>query len=303
MMKVQLIHNPASGSHHELRLDILTQAFAACGATVTVCETRLDGQRTISKDCDLLCVSGGDGALGLVIAEMARNAVDIPICVFPAGTVNLVARELGYSADPELFAREVMTGFVAGSESRLRDPVVRTEYAPIVACLSAGPDGVAVATHSPSWKKRIGKSAYALSFLKLFSRWPQNQFMLTATDNQGATTTFSGEAFYIAKGRYFAGPWALSPSAFLGQEHFHLIALTKAGRFSFFRFMLRIATGRDPSKLPFVQTTAARSVEIETNGSPQSILAFQIDGDPMPETPTEIRVTEQYIEYCLPQPG
>lgn len=302
-MKVQLIHNPASGSHHELRLDILAQAFAACGATVTVGETRLDGQRTIGSDSDLLCVSGGDGTLGLVIAEMAGNAVDIPICVFPAGTVNLVARELGYSPDPELFAREVMTGFVAGSESRLRDPVVQTERAPVVACLSAGPDGVAVATHSPSWKKRIGKSAYALSFLKLFSRWPTNQFTLKATDKHGAATTFSSEAFYVAKGRYFAGPWTLSPSAFLGQEHFHLVALTKAGRFSFFRFMLRVAMGRDPSKLPFVQSMAARSVAIETDGASHSTLAFQIDGDPMPEPPSEIRVTEQHIEYCLPQPG
>ncbi|MEO9467943.1 diacylglycerol kinase family protein [Parasphingorhabdus sp.] len=302
-MKVQLIHNPVSGSHHASRLDLLKQAFAACGATVTVGETRLDSQRTISNDCDLLCVSGGDGTLGLVIAEIARNALNIPICVFPAGTVNLVARELGYSADPELFAREVMTGFVAGSESRLRDPVVQTEHAPVVACLSAGPDGVAVATHSPSWKKRIGKSAYALSFLKLFTRWPRNRFMLKATDKQGASVTFPGEAFYIAKGRYFAGPWTLSPSAFLGQEHFHLIALTNAGRFSFFRFMLRVAMGRDPSRLPFVQSMAARAVQVETNGSLQSVLAFQIDGDPMPEAPAEISVTEQYIEYCLPRPG
>lgn len=299
-MIVQLIHNPASGTHHELRLGILVQAFEACGATVVMGTTELDGSTGLAKDCDLICVSGGDGTLRLVIKAMRKSGSKTPVCIFPAGTVNLVARELGYSSEPEQFASEIMRGYLAGSAARLKEPVVANDHGPFVACLSAGPDSVAVAKHSPQLKKKIGRTAYAWSFAKLFLRWPQQQFLLDVVTTDGSKSGATCEAFYIAKGRYFAGPWTLTPEAGLGEDDFHLITLTRANRRNFIRFMLSIARGRDPKTLSFARSYRARSLTIKYGSDSKNSLFFQEDGDTMAHPPRQIEMTDYMMEYCLP---
>lgn len=300
-MRVQLIHNPESGSHHEMRLDILMQAFAACGAETILGETCIDGDTLIRSDCDLICVSGGDGTLGLVVSSMINSGSTMPLCVFPAGTVNLIAREIGYAADPELFAREVMQGYFSGPESWLHEPVARSDIGPFVACLSAGPDGVAVARHSPEFKKRFGKIAYVTSLLKLFFGWPRHAFKLAIQNADGNSRRLACAAFYVAKGRYFAGSWALAPDATLGNDGYFLITLSAATRSSFVRFMAHVALGRDPAGLPFVDSQFVRSINIETADQDGAAIAFQVDGDSMPDAPSRIYMTGQAVRYCLPR--
>lgn len=300
-MLVQLIHNPASGTHHELRLGVLAQAFEACGAKVVMGITEIDGSMKLADDSDLVCVSGGDGTLRLVIAAMQKSRLKTPICIFPAGTVNLVAREIGYPSEPEKFASEVMRGYLAGAEARLKEPVAGTNHGPFAACLSAGPDGVAVANHSPQLKKKIGRSAYAWSFAKLFARWPRQKFALDVTVSDGSKNSLSCEAFYIAKGRYFAGPWSLTPEAGLGDDHFHLITLSRASRRHFLRFMLSVARGKDPENLPFARPYRARAVTIKNPQELINIEFFQEDGDTMVVAPQQIVMTDHVIEYCLPR--
>lgn len=302
-MLVQLIHNPASGTHHDLRLGVLAQAFEACGAKIVMGTTEIDGRMDLVKECDLICVSGGDGTLRLVIAAMQKIGLKTPLCIFPAGTVNLVAREIGYASQPEQFASEVMRGYLEGAEARLREPVASSNHGPFAACLSAGPDGVAVANHSPGLKKKIGRSAYAWSFAKLFLRWPRQKFNLQVTTSDEAQNELSCEAFYVAKGRYFAGPWSLTPEAGMGEDHFHLITLSRASRRHFLRFMIAIARGKDPENLPFAQSCRARSLTVKNTGISVDNKFFQEDGDEMAVAPQHIMMTDQVIEYCLPSIG
>ncbi|WP_109356005.1 diacylglycerol kinase family protein [Sphingorhabdus sp. EL138] len=299
-MIVQLIHNPASGTHHELRLGVLAQAFEACGAKVVMGTTEIDGSMKLASDSDLICVSGGDGTLRLVIAAMQKSGSQTPLCIFPAGTVNLVAREIGYASEPEQFASEVMRGFLAGKDARLKEPIVTSDHGPFAACLSAGPDGVAVAQHSPTLKKKIGRAAYAWSFAKLFLRWPRQQYSLEIIARDGSENSLGCEAFYIAKGRYFAGPWTLTPEAGLGGDVFHLIALSRAGRWNFIRFMLSIARGRHPRNLSFARQYPVISMTIGASEEPANILFYQEDGDSMRHVPMQVKMTDYAVEYCLP---
>lgn len=300
-MLVQLIHNPASGTHDELRLGVLAQAFEACGAKVIMGTTEINGNIRLAKHSDLICVSGGDGSLRLVIAAMQNSGSKTPLCIFPAGTVNLVARELGYANEPEQFASEVMHGYLAGATARLREPIATSNHGPFAACVSAGPDGVAVARHSPQLKKKIGRTAYAWSFAKLFFQWPKQKFLLDVTTAGGSQDSLSCEAFYIAKGRYFAGPWTLTPEAGLGENYFHLIALSSASRWHFIRFMVSVARGKDPQGLSFAHLCRAQSLTIASQGETENIQFFQEDGDSMALPPTQIMMTNHVVEYCLPR--
>lgn len=300
-MLVQLIHNPASGTHDERRLGLLAQAFEACGAKIIMGTTEINGTMRLAKHSDLICISGGDGTLRLVIAAMQKSGSKTPLCIFPAGTVNLVARELGYATEPEQFASEVMRGYLAGATARLKEPIAASDHGPFAACLSAGPDGVAVARHSPPLKKKIGRTAYAWSFAKLFLRWPRQQFLLDVATADGLQKSLSCEAFYIAKGRYFAGPWTLTPEAGLGENYFHLIALSSASRWHFIRFILSVARAKDPQNLSFAHLYRAQSLTIASQRKTENMLFFQEDGDSMALPPTQIMMMDHIVEYCLPR--
>lgn len=301
-MLVELIHNPASGTHDEFRLDVLSHAFQACGAQVRLGRTEPDGRFEIFPECDLVCVSGGDGALRLVVASMAKAGLSKPLCVFPAGTVNLVARELGYSSDPEIFAREIMAGFLAKDKARLQAPLVTSDNLPFVACISAGPDGQAVARHSPALKKRIGGAAYAWSLIQLLADWPQLRFSLVVEAPGETQTQLTSAAFYVIKARHYAGNWTLAPAAAMASDIFHVISLSRARRRDFFRFLAAVALGRDPARLDFVQSLPAHGLTITADDEPSRLAAFQVDGDMLAAQPREIQMAGRAVTYCLPVP-
>lgn len=297
-MILQLIYNPASGTHDEARLDRLVQAFQATGTKVLISQTAISGDIDIALESDLICLSGGDGALRLLVAQMVARKIAIPICIFPAGTVNLIAKELGYVSDPVRFAQQVTAGF-AQPENRCRAPVITSDSQAFVACLSAGPDGAAVATYSPALKKRIGGLAYGVSLIKLLVKWPKQQYALNLTASDGSTEAISCGAFYVAKGHYYAGNWTLAPDANLTADHFHLLALTTASRSQFLRFIVQIACKRDPARLKFVTSYVGQALRIE-HGDNHPAQGFQIDGDPVDHSPSDVRMVDHMIEYCLP---
>ena len=280
-MIVELIHNPASGTYNEHRLDALSHAFQACGAQVRLGRTESDGLFDILPDCDLVCVSGGDGALQLVVASMARA-------------------ELGYASEPERFAREVMAGYLDKEKSRLAAPMAAFDGQPFVACLSAGPDGQAVALHDPALKKRFGGAAYGWSLIRLLGNWPQFRFSLALDMSDETTDHLNCSAFYVIKARHYAGNWVLAPAARLDSRHFHVILLTRARRRDFLRFITHIALGRDPARLDFVKCLPAYRLTMIAKDEISRSAAFQADGDTLETQPHEIRMTGQTVTYCLP---
>ena len=65
-------------------------------------------QRAVKDAVDLVVVAGGDGTVRVVCAELAGT--DIPVAVLPAGTGNLLARNLGISLDMDDALAEVFDG-------------------------------------------------------------------------------------------------------------------------------------------------------------------------------------------------
>ena len=299
-MIVELIHNPASGTYNQHRLDALSRAFQACGAQVRLGRTEKDRQFEILPDCDLVCVSGGDGALQLVVASMHRAGLLKPLCVFPTGTVNLIAKEIGYSSDPEIFVREIMAGYLDKEKSRLEAPMVTVDGHPFVACLSAGPDGQAVARHNPALKRKIGGAAYAWSLIKLLVDWPDFRFSLALRMRDGTTDHLNCSAFYVIKARHYAGNWVMAPAAELASKHFHVILLARARRRDFLRFIIHIARGRDPDQLDFVQCLPGLQLTMIAKDEISRSASFQTDGDMLDTQPHEVKMTNQTITYCLP---
>jgi diacylglycerol kinase family enzyme len=119
--------------------------------------------RAIEETVDLVVVAGGDGTVRVVCAELARSG--IPVAVLPAGTGNLLARNLGISLDLDL----ALTELLDGSEQRIDSVLVEGDQLTtdrFVVMAGLGLDAAIIADAPDDLKKRVGWAAYVVSTLK-----------------------------------------------------------------------------------------------------------------------------------------
>jgi diacylglycerol kinase family enzyme len=91
---VVLAYNPASGRFRGALLRRLEAALRKAGHRVT-CRNSRDAPLTESGETpDLVCAFGGDGTARTLVERAP------PLCVYPAGTINLLAREAAIRPTP-----------------------------------------------------------------------------------------------------------------------------------------------------------------------------------------------------------
>ncbi|MEI8409411.1 MULTISPECIES: diacylglycerol/lipid kinase family protein [unclassified Kribbella] len=120
-------------------------------------------QRAIEETVDLVVVAGGDGTVRIVCAELARSG--IPVAVLPAGTGNLLARNLGISLDLETALSELLDG----DEQRIDSVEVEGDELPtdrFVVMAGLGLDAAIIADAPDELKKRVGWAAYVVATLR-----------------------------------------------------------------------------------------------------------------------------------------
>jgi diacylglycerol kinase (ATP) len=280
---VQLFSNPASGRYRPRRLRALARALEARGATVHLCEST-SGPPAIRNDATHVCVAAGDGTVRHVANAVARCGRPLALSVYPAGTINLLAREAGYPRRPEAFARLVLE-----SEPRRRHYPVAIGDGYFFACAGVGPDSLAVASVSRRAKRIVGRLAYALAFLRLLARWRRPSIALECDGRQIAC-----EAFYVAKGRYYAGSWSFARAARLDAPLIHVVALRTARRRDYFRFVLALVAGGEVARLANVETATCTTLR----ASADAPLPLQADGDIVGALPATLTVRAEPLIFC-----
>lgn len=230
---VQLFFNPASGSYSPRRLRALTHALEAAGAEV-ILTTSIDEVPKIAADATHVCIAAGDGTVRHVASAAVRCERPLMIGVYPSGTVNLLAMEGAYPTDPVRFAEH----FLKSDSNRPHYPVAIGDGF-FFACAGAGPDSVAITRLSHRLKRMIGRLAYGVAFLSVLRDWPRPKIRLTTGER-----TVDCEAFYVAKGRYYAGRWSFAPHAHVSDGLLHVLALPTARRRDYLRFIWLMLRGR-----------------------------------------------------------
>ncbi|HEY6817395.1 MAG TPA: diacylglycerol kinase family protein [Croceibacterium sp.] len=280
---VQLFSNPASGSYRARRLRALVRALEARGAIVHRSESR-DGIPIIRDDATHVCVAAGDGTVRHVAGAVARTGRPLALSVYPAGTINLLAREAGYPRRPEEFARLVLA-----TEPQRRHYAVAIDNGYFFACAGVGPDSLAVASVAPGLKRAIGRLAYAVAFLRRLPSWPRRRIALTCDGRDIAC-----EAFYVAKGRYYAGDWSFAPAARLDEPLMHVVALTTARRRDYFRFVWTLFRRGDVARLANVEIATCTSL----SATADEALPIQADGDVVGALPATLTLSEAPLIFC-----
>jgi diacylglycerol kinase family enzyme len=120
-------------------------------------------RRAIDAAVDLVVVAGGDGTVRVVCAELARTG--IPVAVLPAGTGNLLARNLGISLDLDIALVELL----GGAEQRIDSVLIEGDQLTtdrFVVMAGLGLDAAIIADAPDELKKRVGWAAYVVSTVK-----------------------------------------------------------------------------------------------------------------------------------------
>ena len=292
-MKVDLVYNPVAGSFRQSRLDMLIAAFRARGVEVAVLPSARDGAR-LSGAADLVCVLGGDGTVRDTVEALGDDAARVPLCIAPAGTINLVARELGYARSPVRFVDQVLAAWARGRETWVRAPLYRLGATPVVACLSIGPDSHAVAQVSGDLKRRIGRYAYVVSVMRQLARWPRETIAISGELSDGTPFECEAEAAIASHGAFYAGPFRLSPRAGLAADSVELITLRRSTRIG-----AAALTGAAIMRLPLDRLGLAEIRSVRRVAFDRCVAPVQVDGDHIPDCAHEIAASGMALSYVI----
>jgi diacylglycerol kinase family enzyme len=237
----------------------------------------------IAANVDHICIAGGDGTVREIVSAVARSGHSTDLSIYPMGTINLLAREQLYSPDPRIFVRRLF----AGDPPRAHFPVSIGDGLFFV-CASVGPDSAAVAKLSPRLKRLFGRMAYPIAFFPVLISWPRRRIRLKA-DGQ----TLDCEAFYLAKGRYFAGPWSFAPQAAVDQPVLHLVVFARMRRRDFLSFVWALLRGRPVGRLNGVTCITCTRLAAESDAP----LPVQADGDIVAALPIGISLRETALRF------
>lgn len=281
---VQLFYNRTAGGHCPRRLAALQAGLEAHGARVILSECGPGLAIEIGDEASHVCAVGGDGTLRHVALALARCGRAVPLSFYPAGTVNLLHRERPFPTDPQGHALRLL----GGEQGDALHPASLNDTF-FLACASVGPDSRAVAEVSLKLKARIGKLAYAVAFVRILFDWRRTPIRL-AWDGGDLTC----EAFYVAKGRYFAGPWSFAPQASTAEPLLHVVAFARARRRDFARFAWALWRGRPVDALPGVAAFTCTALTAEA----EAPLPVQVDGDAVATLPVTIALHETPLSLC-----
>lgn len=280
---VQLFVNPRAGFRPRSRIRGLCSALEALGAQIVLTES-LSDPLVVDGRADHLCAVGGDGTLRHVVDAVRKTERPIPISVYPAGTINLLAMECAYPRDPHAFARRLLNN----GEPR-RHYVALIGQTPLLTCASVGPDSDAVENLSPRVKRLIGRAAYLVAFCKVLMRWRRRKITLL---HEGRRTEC--EAVYIAKGRFFAGRWSFAPDASVADPLLHVVALRKASRMNFLRFAWTLLRRRPVEQLAGVERFTCTELTIDSGDA----RPVQADGDIVAHLPVSIAIEAEALPFA-----
>ena len=281
---VQLFYNRTSGGHCPRRLAELRAGFEAEGARVLLSECGPAHPIEVGEETSHVCAVGGDGTLRHVALAVARCGRRLKLSVYPAGTVNLVHRERLFPLDPAGHAVRLLAEDEGGS---LHPASLNGTF--FLACASVGPDSRAVEEVSLPLKAWIGKLAYAVAFCRILLDWRRIPIRLAWDGGE-----IDCEAFYVAKGRFFAGPWSFAPRASVAEPLLHVVALATARRRDFARFAFALWRGRPVEELPGIAVFTCTALDAEASEP----LPIQADGDPVGTLPAQIALHGEALSFC-----
>lgn len=246
-------------------------------------------ERVLEEQIDWVIVAGGDGTIRVCVEELVKHNCNPYLSIFPAGTVNLIAKELNLSTNPLKWVRHVLEGTVRPVYLGAANGHIFLTVAGI------GFDSLVVDSVSFTEKKYLSKLAYVWQGTELvrkeilFNDW-RYQFQIRL-DEEGPW--YDASSLLIGKSRYYAGRYQLFRDAALDDPFLHVAIFTGSGKADFFKYATMIAMESLTSDKS-VLVKKAKKLEV-TCSLPH--FPVELDGDVAAETPVCIELLEKPLNF------
>ena len=246
-------------------------------------------ERIIAEQVEWVIIAGGDGTIRALIEKLANKNCFPYISVFPAGTVNLVAKELLMNNEPEKWVKRIIKGIVT--------PVylARTNGHVFLTVTGIGFDSLVVNNVTEESKKLLNKMAYAVQGVELvrkelaFNDW-NYKFNVRFDDEQ---EWYEASSVIVGKSRYYAGRYSLFQGASLSKNELHIALFTGKTRNDFMRYAACIAMEALQLENSIVLQTA-KKLEIRCN---EENFAAELDGDAITSAPLIVEMDDVPIKF------
>jgi diacylglycerol kinase (ATP) len=292
--RLLVIYNPIAGSRARRRLDRWLACLEKLGAAVMLRET--DGPRHAealarSADAahfDAVAAAGGDGTINEVANGLAGSS--LPLAVFPLGTANVVAAEIGLPARAAALAEIAAFAPTRAVWPGEALPDGAAEGRRFLVMAGIGFDAEVVERLDLALKRRAGKLAYVASILgRLRDYRPSN----VSAELDGVRVV--GTSLVAAKSHFYGGRFVLAPKARLDDPSLQVVLFGRAGRCAALGYMTAMTLGALP-RCQSVRVTGARMVRlIGPRGA-----AVQLDGDVQLRLPALLRIAASPLQVIMP---
>ena len=228
-----IIFNPVSGGGKSSRLKHLEEArtiLGAAGIDAQLLPTQGPGQageiagRAIAEGSQLIIGCGGDGTLNEIINGMPGSKV--PLALMPAGTANILAKELripwniprAAALIPRGIPTRIALGAITVGDSTINRDTPNNLHRYFLVVAGAGADGALVHALDPSVKQRAGVLAYWMEGAKQLLRYKFPQFRVTTAQNEEIV----GTLVIVGRTKHYGGPFRITRGADLFANEFEL---------------------------------------------------------------------------------
>jgi diacylglycerol kinase (ATP) len=242
-------------------------------------------KRALKDGADLVFVWGGDGTIQRVVDSVAGAGATLAL--LPAGTANLLARNLGIPID---LSGAVEVG-LHGDRRALDTGTVNGEHFAVMS--GVGLDAFMIKAADSGLKDKVGRVAYVWTGAKALSRGRTK-----ATVRVDGSVWFKGKTSCVLVGniQQVLGGITFFDAAEPDDGVLDVGVITAKGSVEWARTLSRVAVGK-AAKSPFIQVSTGKKISVELS----SATPYELDGGDRPKT-KKLRfvVHPSSITVCVP---
>jgi diacylglycerol kinase (ATP) len=297
-----LIVNPTAGGGRAMRkLEEARRIFCDNGIETELQNTTAAGEatamarRAVAESRQLVIVCGGDGTVNEVVNGLALSQV--PLAVLPAGTANVLAKELSLPWNLPRAAKRIVHAPYRRIALGLATPEKSSgEPRYFLSVAGAGPDGALVSAVRPETKLKAGILAYWQEGLRQLTKY---DFPMFRTSMAGNAIDIDASLVIVGRTKHYGGPFKITTEADLMQPEFELAFVTTRSAWRYISYLPLIWAGKLRTAR-YVRFFKTNSLQCASNSASQ--VQIQVDGEPAGRLPVEFRIVPDALTLAIPDP-
>jgi diacylglycerol kinase (ATP) len=239
----------------------------------------------LAQPPDLLAVCGGDGTMNEIATAIPEPP--FPVALLPAGTANVLARELGLPLNPVRALKIALKGNAQKIDLGLLGPGFRRRFLFVA---GIGFDAYVVSQVRPALKSKLGIVAYAVAILECLQRYHFPEFQITTGGR-----TFTAASCLVCNSKRYGGGLLFCPAADMHDGFLDILILEGRSRLALAGFLLR-AWLQQPMKGGWIHRLQSKDIRIEGAEG----VSVQVDGELAGGLPLDIGLTPSAFPLIIP---